>query len=97
MGPYLAMSAFQGYRVRDAHRVVALTGSPSNIVHIPYEEAYEEGFEDMMRRVPDTTKIRELLGYAPETPLDDILSSVIDYEREQVAPSMAREAEAHVA
>ncbi len=80
-----------------AHRVKALTESPSDIVHIPYEEAYEEGFEDMMRRVPDITKIPDLLGYAPETSLEEILTSVIAYERESFEPVWARNADAHVA
>lgn len=62
-----------------AGRVRELTNSDSEIVHIPYGEAYEEGFEDMPRRVPDTTKIRELVGFRPETPLDTILKEVIAY------------------
>ncbi|WP_256868234.1 GDP-mannose 4,6-dehydratase, partial [Candidatus Entotheonella palauensis] len=60
-----------------AHRVKALTDSPSGVVNIPYEQAYEEGFEDMMRRVPDLSKIRRLLGLAPQTSLDEILCSVM--------------------
>ena len=46
-----------------AQRVKTLTGSTSEIVHIPYEKAYGEGFEDMPRRVPDITKIHTLIGY----------------------------------
>ena len=60
-----------------AHRIIELTGSQSEIRFIPYEEAYEVGFEDMRRRVPDTTKLRNLLGYAPESNLDEILQDVI--------------------
>lgn len=62
-----------------AERVRDLAGSQSEIVHIPYDEAYEEGFEDMPRRVPDTSKIHSLVGFKPETTLDDILKSVIAY------------------
>jgi UDP-glucose 4-epimerase len=62
-----------------AERVRDLAGSRSEIVHIPYDEAYEEGFEDMPRRVPDTSKIHSLVGFKPETTLDDILKSVIAY------------------
>jgi len=62
-----------------AQRVKELTGSSSPIHLIPYEEAYEEGFEDMPRRVPDITKIRDLVGYEPKLALDDIIRSVIDY------------------
>lgn len=66
-----------------AKRIIELTESKSEIVYIPYEEAYEAGFEDMRRRVPDTTKIKSVLGFAPESQLDDILNDVIGYFREQ--------------
>jgi UDP-glucose 4-epimerase len=62
-----------------AERIRTLTSSESEIVHLPYSEAYEEGFEDMPRRVPDTSKIRALIGFAPETTLDRILREVIAY------------------
>jgi UDP-glucose 4-epimerase len=64
-----------------AERVKELTESPSPIRLVPYHEAYEEGFEDMQRRVPDLTKIGQLIGYQPSHTLDQILSSVIEYER----------------
>jgi UDP-glucose 4-epimerase len=64
-----------------AQLIVEKTGSASSIVHIPYEIAYEEGFEDMERRVPDITKITALTGWQPTRTLDDILSDVIDFER----------------
>src|SRR6478672_5075212 len=60
-----------------AARVKALTGSCSAIHYIPYDEAYEAGFEDMPRRVPELRKIRNLVGYAPTIGLDDILTQVI--------------------
>ena len=60
-----------------ARRVKSLTASASDIVLIPYDEAYEAGFEDMPRRVPDLSKIRDLIGYAPTLMLDDILRRVI--------------------
>jgi UDP-glucose 4-epimerase len=60
-----------------ARRIKARTGSGSEITLVPYEQAYEDGFEDMMRRVPDLTKIRELIGYEPTADLDAILDSVI--------------------
>jgi UDP-glucose 4-epimerase len=62
-----------------AERVRELTGSASEIVTVPYSEAYEEGFEDMPRRVPDTSKVRELVGFRPTVKLDDILRTVIEY------------------
>ena len=57
-----------------------LTQSDSEIVFVPYDEAYEEGFEDMPRRVPDISKISELVGFRPEMSLDGILERVIDYQ-----------------
>jgi UDP-glucose 4-epimerase len=62
-----------------AERIRTLTNSQSEIVHVPYSEAYEEGFEDMPRRVPDTSKIHSLVGFRPETTLDSTLTSVIAY------------------
>jgi len=63
-----------------ARRVKELTQSSSEIVFVPYDEAYEEGFEDMPRRVPDISKVRELVGFRPQKSLDGILQSVIDYQ-----------------
>lgn len=62
-----------------AQRVKTLTNSKSEIVFVPYEEAYEEGFEDMPRRVPCISKVNALIGFRPETSLDSILKSVIQY------------------
>lgn len=59
-----------------AKRVKHITGSSSEIVTIPYEQAYGEGFEDMQRRVPDITKIRNAIGFEPKTKLDDIIRAV---------------------
>jgi nucleoside-diphosphate-sugar epimerase len=65
-----------------AETIVRRTGSSSAIVHVPYDEAYERGFEDVERRVPDITKIATLTGWRPTRTLDDILDDVIAYERE---------------
>jgi UDP-glucose 4-epimerase len=62
-----------------AERVKARTGSKSEIVLVPYDQAYEEGFEDMRRRVPDLTKVNALVGYEPKVHLDEILDRVIAY------------------
>jgi UDP-glucose 4-epimerase len=62
-----------------AQKIKAMTSSQSRIVFIPYEKAYEEGFEDMMRRVPDITKINRLNGYAPAATLDEMLLDTIRY------------------
>jgi UDP-glucose 4-epimerase len=64
-----------------ALRVKALSGSQSPIQYIPYDEAYEAGFEDMPRRVPDITKLRELIGYEPKLGLDDMIRRVIEHFR----------------
>jgi UDP-glucose 4-epimerase len=64
-----------------AERIKYITESASNIVFVPYDEAYEAGFEDMMRRVPDISKIRALIGYQPKIDLDSMLASIIDYHR----------------
>jgi UDP-glucose 4-epimerase len=63
-----------------AHRIKELTRSESEIVMVPYAEAYEEGFEDMPRRVPDISKVGALVGFRPQMTLDGILKSVIDYQ-----------------
>ncbi len=62
---------------RLAERILALTGSGSPIVYVPYREAYVEGFEDMPRRVPDTSKAERFIGFRARTSLDGILSEVI--------------------
>jgi UDP-glucose 4-epimerase len=61
-----------------AARIKQMTGSQSPIVKIPYDQAYEEGFEDMPRRVPDISKIGALIGYQPTVELDEILARVIE-------------------
>ena len=66
-----------------AVRIKDLTKSASTIVRVPYEQAYEAGFEDMPRRVPDISKVRELVGYEPTVELDEILQRVIEYFRQQ--------------
>ena len=64
-----------------AKRIRAKAGSSSTILSVPYEKAYVPGFEDMMRRVPDTSRIQSLLGWQPTRSLDDILHSVIDDQK----------------
>jgi nucleoside-diphosphate-sugar epimerase len=62
-----------------ARRVKQVTQSKSEVVFVPYAEAYEEGFEDMPRRVPDISKLRALIGYEPKVQLDEILERVMEY------------------
>ena len=70
-----------------AKRVKELTKSNSEIVFLPYDEAYEEGFEDMPRRVPQIKKIAELIGFRPQMELDGILQSVIDFHSDRPGTS----------
>lgn len=64
-----------------AATIVALTGSKSTVTHVPYEEAYGPGFEDMLRRRPDLGKLRALLGEWSPRPLEEILKDVIEEQR----------------
>ena len=64
-----------------AERIRAMTSSRSEIEFVPYDKAYEAGFEDMPRRVPDLTKIAEYIGYRPTVGLDGILRRVVEHTR----------------
>jgi UDP-glucose 4-epimerase len=66
-----------------ARRIVSLSNSHSEIRLIPYDEAFGKDFEDMQRRVPSIEKINHLIGFDPKTPLDAILSKVINYARKR--------------
>ena len=66
-----------------AERVRARAGSRSEVVLVPYDQAYEAGFEDMRRRVPNTRKVREIIDWEPITSLDEVIDQVIDYYRQQ--------------
>jgi UDP-glucose 4-epimerase len=84
IGQVINIGTTEEITIRDlAERVRALSGSHSPIKLVPYDEAYESGFEDMPRRLPDLTKIQGLIGYAPAHTLDDILAQVIEYFREK--------------
>ena len=66
-----------------AERVKEMTGSSSPIQLVPYDQAYEAGFEDMPRRVPDITKLRELIGYEPKVGLDEMIRIVVEHIRQR--------------
>ena len=68
-----------------ARRVIDVTGSTSEVSLIPYEEAYEDGFEDMHRRVPDLSKVGRMIGWRPTRTLDDIVADVAAGARTAVA------------
>jgi len=63
-----------------ARLVKELLGSESPIFHVPYEQSYEEGFEDMARRVPDISKIQGLIGYEPRYTIKDVVLDVAAYQ-----------------
>ncbi|MBN1313484.1 MAG: GDP-mannose 4,6-dehydratase [Anaerolineae bacterium] len=67
-----------------AERVKTRAGSGSEIMLVPYNEAYEEGFEDMRRRIPDTSKIQRMVGWKAEKTLDQTLDEVIAYFRKRI-------------
>jgi nucleoside-diphosphate-sugar epimerase len=84
IGQVINIGSTQEIRILDlANRVRELAGSSSPIKLVPYDEAYESGFEDMPRRVPDLRKIAAMIGYRPQYSLDDILGQVIEYFRSQ--------------
>lgn len=62
-----------------ARKVIAVTGAKAGIEYVPYEKAYEEGFEDMERRVPDIGKVSSLTGYRPRVDLDEALRTICDW------------------
>jgi UDP-glucose 4-epimerase len=87
VGQVFNIGSTEEISIRDlAEKVKQLTHSASEVVFVPYDEAYEEGFEDMPRRVPDTTKINKLVGFKPEMTLDGILETVISFHRGRSAP-----------
>ncbi len=69
-----------------ARKVIKLSASASTIKHVPYEEVYGEGFEDMHRRVPDTRKIRQYIDLSPKSDLDQTIRTVIEYFRQTMQP-----------
>jgi UDP-glucose 4-epimerase len=62
-----------------AKKVIEITGSKSSIEKIAYEKAYPEGFEDMQRRVPDVSKIKQVLGWEPKINLDQIIKDIATF------------------
>ena len=70
-----------------AQRVRTAVGSSSPIVKVPYEKAYSAGFEDMMRRVPDVSKLERFTGFRPRAPLDQIIHDVVEDQRARLVTS----------
>ena len=67
-----------------ARKIIDITKSKSKITYISYEEAYEEGFEDMERRVPDTTKVKRAVGFKPTMDLEGTIKSVVEYYKKRI-------------
>jgi UDP-glucose 4-epimerase len=74
-----------------ARRVIGRSGSSSEVHFVPYEEAYEDGFEELGRRRPDTTALRELTGWEPKHTVDDAIDDVIALERKLALPAASEE------
>ncbi len=72
-----------------AERVRRMTDPDLDIVHVPYEQAFGPGFEDIRHRVPNITRLRQTVGYAPTVTLDEILERVIDYSRQRLVDRVA--------
>ncbi len=68
-----------------AERIVERVGSRSCIAHVPYEQAYDDGFEELGRRTPDVTALHELTGWRPQRNLDQALEDVIAFQRAELA------------
>jgi UDP-glucose 4-epimerase len=84
IGQVINIGNTQEVTIRElAERTRELAGSTSPIKLVPYDEAYESGFEDMPRRVPNLAKVVAMIGYQPKHTLDDILIQVIDYFRKK--------------
>ena len=67
-----------------AGKIIDITKSRSKITYIPYDKAYEEGFEDMERRVPDTQRVKEAVGFKPTVDLEGIIKSVVEYYKKKI-------------
>jgi UDP-glucose 4-epimerase len=83
-GQVFNLGSTEEIKIKDlAEKIRKMAKSKSEIVYIPYEKAYSSGFEDMLRRVPDISKINRIIGYKPKVDLDEILSKTIDYIQKQ--------------
>jgi UDP-glucose 4-epimerase len=79
-----------------AELVKGLTNSSSQILMVPFEEAYEPGFEDMQRRLPDITKLRKLIGYRPTLNLGGMLDTIIASQRADQSKDVAQRMRRHL-
>jgi UDP-glucose 4-epimerase len=95
VGEVFNIGSNQEVTIGDLAKVVKeLTNSESEIVLVPYDEAYEEGFEDMPRRVPDISKVNRQIGFQPKMDLEGILKTVIEFHSGQQPPERHSKADA---
>ncbi|MBN1349089.1 GDP-mannose 4,6-dehydratase [candidate division KSB1 bacterium] len=74
----------QAISIKDlAFKIKQMTNSKSEVIFIPYDKAYEEGFEDMRIRIPNISKIQKFIGFQPKVGLDEILTNVIEFLRNE--------------
>ena len=91
VGEVVNIGSTQEVTIEDlANRVKQRTESNSPITHVPYDQAYEPGFEDMPRRVPALEKLEALTGFRPAIPLNDIVDGVIGYFRDKQEAAMSK-------
>jgi UDP-glucose 4-epimerase len=72
-----------------AERIIEVTGSASKVELVPYAVAYEPGFEDMRRRVPDVTLLNELIGWVPQTPIETTIRQIVESMDAELVPTVA--------
>jgi UDP-glucose 4-epimerase len=85
VGEIFNVGSTQEISIRDlAQKVIDMTNSESNIEYVPYENVYGDGFEDMKRRIPDISKIRNFIGWEPKVYLDELLQMIIDHEKHAI-------------
>ncbi len=84
LGQVINIGNDRGITIKElAEKIISMTQTSSEIIFIPYDDAYEEGFEDMRVRKPDLEKAFRLIGYSPKIQLDEILQRVIEYFKEK--------------
>ena len=88
LGEVFNIGSFNEITILDlAKKIIKMTNSSSNINFISYEDAYGEGFEDMRKRIPDITKIKNTVGYFPQITIDQIIQNVITYHKDALKRS----------
>ena len=85
VGEIYNIGSIEEVSIKDlAARIKAMTQSDSELTYVSYDQAYEKGFEDIMRRVPSIDKINQLIGFKPKISLDQIIKDIIDYQKKRI-------------